>query len=183
MYLMHRCRTCRYVNAWDIRDAVIVTETQATPRRVIHPRAPPPRAPAGHVPTPPAHSATAPPLMPLSRRLSTHPEESGGSTMPVQSSLEWGSSMRFESMLQMASLRPDLDADAHTHSVQLVAQEPLPPGWRGVPAAEAAGQTAPMLRSLHETTSAEVGSPGVGWMYQSLPANVQSEIGAALRLP
>lgn len=174
---------CRYVNAWDIREAVIVTQPKTLPQRILAPREAPPRAPAGHVPSPPAHSATAQPLMPLARRLCTHPEESGGSTMPVQSSLEWGSSMHFESMMQMTSLRPDLDADALTHSVQLTAQEPLPPGWTLHTAGEACGRTAPMPRGMQETVSAEVdGAAANGWMYQSLPANVQSEIRAPICL-
>lgn len=100
--------------------------------------------------------------------------------MPLQSMLGMDSTA-FESMMQMASLQPELDADARTHSVRLVVQEPLPPGWTAQPASGAGvGQTAPMLTSVHEAASSDVeASPGVGWMYQSLPASMHAEIGAA----
>lgn len=95
--------------------------------------------------------------------------------MPVQSSLDWGaSSIRLDSMMQMTSLRPDLDADAHTHSVQLAPQEALPPGWTSRTAAVACA-TAPMHDQLHETGSSEAVP---AWLYQSMPASMQSEIGA-----
>eukprot|EP00892_Ulva_mutabilis_P002346 jgi/Ulvmu1/12111/UM084_0036.1 len=163
-----------FVDAWDICDAVLVTHPKTVPRRVVRPRLPPPNVPVGHDPA--ASGISARPLLPLTRRLSTHHEESGGSMLPLQSVLGWDDSTdstAFESMIQMASLRPELDADARTHSVQLTAQEPLPPGWT-----TAVGQTVPMLRSVQEARSSDVDTPpGVTWMYQSLPASMHAEPG------
>ena len=158
---------------------MIVTHARPVARRTVRPLAAPPRAPPGHAPGPAGASSATGPLVPLARRLSTHPEESGESTALLQSSLGWDDSMNFESMMQMQSLRPDVDA--LTHSVQLVAQEPLPATWTTLPAGFdlTTGQTAPMLRSVHEAASSDVDvTPGVAWMYQSLPATIHAEISA-----